>query len=257
MAVARPADEWDGGAAPAPRIIVDDDELRIGALGDTGAHLVVSFSGIGHEDRPVQGVEFTGLATGRGARPALFVIDKRRSWYTTPGLIERITDVVTRRMAQSGATELTLMGSSMGGYGAVLFSKFLPANRAIAFSPQFSMDRSVVWEHRWKVFRSRIGEHRLKSCAEAVNPDTRYYIVFGNYTHDLKHRWKFQRVPAFRTWVVPGTGHNIAKIMKMDGTLDAAVNAMMVDDLPAVEAAIADSAARKRSWVPFYNLFPT
>lgn len=257
MAAAPAKQASAGNDAPVPEILIDDDDLRVGTIGDAGDHLVVSFSGIGAEDRPVQHAEFTGLASARGTRPALFVIDKRRSWYTTPGLVDRIVGVVRDRLASSGATELTLMGSSMGGLGAVLFSKYLPARRAIAFSPQFSMDRSVIWEHRWKVFRPNIRPAPLKSCAEAVNPETRYYIVFGNYTHDLKHRWRFQRVPQFRTWVIPGTGHNIGKIMKIDGTLDRAVEAMFVDDLPEIEAAIADSASRKRSWVPFYNLFPT
>ena len=54
------------------------------------------------------------------------------------------------------ARKTVTYGSSMGGYGALLFSGLLEPDAAVAISPQFSVRRGVVEDRRWAGLASQL-----------------------------------------------------------------------------------------------------
>lgn len=92
--------------------------------------------------------EFTASLSSRGA-PGYFIKDFRQSWYHE-GLLGISDDIAgTHRYLQTlverhGCDHLVTLGSSAGGYAAILFGALLGADRVAAFAPQADVTADVV-----------------------------------------------------------------------------------------------------------------
>ena len=82
------------------------------------------------------------------ARKVILLRDITKQWYwnginTTLNSIEKVADFLH---AETTGMEVTCVGSSAGGYAAVLFGYLLGASRVFAFSGQFSLKGSLTNE---------------------------------------------------------------------------------------------------------------
>ena len=219
-------------AAPPPlQLVHEDDGLRLQYLPGSTASLVVAFSGIGHGFGGMQTQEFTGTASDQGRNHVLFVADRRRSWYTTPGLIDTLVRIVGQTAARIGVPDVKTIGNSMGGYGAVRFSREFPVSAVASFSPQFSMARSVVREDRWDQFHAAIDFEAHLPLSDCLMAGTLYYLIFGGLgTTELKHRNLFPARPGLHLITLPGAGHNVVQKIKDYGLLEPCVQAIFAGD---------------------------
>jgi hypothetical protein len=95
--------------------------------------------------------EFTASLSSRGV-PGYFIKDFRQSWYHK-GLLGISQDITGTHaylqdlVARQGCERLVTLGSSAGGYAAILFGALLNADRVAAFAPQAEVTRDVVKQY--------------------------------------------------------------------------------------------------------------
>lgn len=86
-----------------------------------------------------------GIFTSRGI-DELHIVPRRNHWYQSPEMADAAR--LAREFCQG--RQAVTYGSSMGGYGAALFSARLGVP-AVCLAPQFSLDPAVApWETRWR-----------------------------------------------------------------------------------------------------------
>lgn len=203
-------------AVSGPDVVFENDVLRVTAMGDPEAPGVfLCFTGTLMAMGGIDAEEFVG-STRLPGFSALFVSDLARSWYQAfePGMLE---SAVAARIA---GKRLVTLGNSMGGYGAIWASGFLPVETAIAFAPQFSMHPTVMpGEKRWRNFRSKIGKWRHRDLGSSFRDTTRYVTINGDAPADEQHWSRFPAGPNMEHLFVPGTGHYPAAKLKEAGVL--------------------------------------
>ncbi len=196
------------------QIVHDDDNLRIARLGKgEGARAVLCFTGVGLGMGGVQTEEFVGISQRIGGS-SIFVTDKRRTWFNgidPADLQRRLEPLIDGR-------EVVTLGNSMGAFGAIWATSFLPVASAIAFAPQFSVHPGIVpRETRWREWRDRIEAWHYPDLTRHFTGGARYFTFNG--AEDEEH-WSHFKSGENQTHVlVPETGHDVAKTFKERGIL--------------------------------------
>ncbi|MGR3806191.1 alpha/beta hydrolase [Marinibacterium profundimaris] len=220
----------DAGRADM-RIVLDEPDLRISHYQGVTDMAVVAFTGIGHGMGAIQQDEFIGSALGEDRNHVISVIDKDRSWYSAPGMQERIVATLRALKAELGVRRVVCLGNSMGGFGALLFAERIGADTAIGFVPQYTM-RNDFGERRWANFREKMVNDNLDTLGPHLNGRTRAYAVFG--AEDLRDRLHVQRIKTnciARIHLVAGSDHNdLTGFLKREGLLAPLIVAMIAHD---------------------------
>jgi hypothetical protein len=123
--------------------------------------LIVAFAGIGPRDRPPS---FSFLnAIGELTASKIFVRDPHRAWYHhgVPGLgdsIDAVASALKDLARASGARRIVTVGTSVGGYAALVFGRLLDAEAVLAFSPPTFLG----WSMRLRYRNARYLRDRLR-----------------------------------------------------------------------------------------------
>lgn len=219
----------------SPTVLVDDEDLLVSYLPGTGAKAVVVFAGMATALGKRTPMEFVGLAAGQGG-PVLFISDLRRSWYSYPGLKEKIQRAVTGFCAQHGVAELCTIGNSMGGYGAILFAGLLPNVRHVAaFAPQVLLTAPVLAMPQWEDSRPFITSDVVEDLVPGMlSSAVHYTIVYGDQDLDDQiHTAHLPKAANIDMLVLPGCDHKVARWLKSKGVL-AELGAAMLKGQPEV-----------------------
>jgi len=196
--------------------LVSDEELMIRWMPGSTSSLVLAFSGVRHGLGGLPMDEFAGTASDGSTAHVLFISDMLRSWYSRPGLVARIAAAARSFCAQQDIDRISIIGNSMGGYGAILFSQLLPVSAVAAFGPQVSMHPEVIREPRWRKFRPAFGPELLRSLEEPILASkAKIFVVFGG--GDLLDRAQAALSPQSHNLfvhVVPRCDHNVVKNLK-------------------------------------------
>jgi pimeloyl-ACP methyl ester carboxylesterase len=169
----------------------------------------------------------------------LFVRDLRQAWYHrgTPGLGSTISAVGTslkQLIACQRVDRLVTVGSSAGGYAALVFGTLLDADRVLCFAPQTTIDPDILSrmsDHRWTgLLRDLDATHGLDSrwtdlrraLREAHREaDTKYDLYFDHtFLADRLHAERLSEVDGVRLHGLQGGGHAIARTMRDTGQLE-------------------------------------
>ncbi len=215
--------------------ILDTPDLAISSIRDlASANLFISFTSMRHGLGGIKIEEFVG-STDLPDFAAIFVTDKNSSWYNNFSAEE-----LTRHLRPlvEGKRIVTL-GHSMGGFGAIWITRYLPVSDAIAFCPQFSVHPEIVpEERRWAAPRAAIREWRVLSLEGHFNSETRYVTVNGDGPDEM-HWSRFERGPHCRHLVLGGGAHETAQQLKEAGVLNPFIAAVAngEDFLPLLSGA--------------------
>ncbi|MDN5786831.1 hypothetical protein [Pseudorhodobacter sp.] len=141
--------------------------------------LVVTFDNLS-SDREVENRQpFAAELVRRQGWGILGVMMKRKDWFQCPQL-------KTQMLALKGAglfesyPEVSLYGSSMGGFGAAVFASLAPGCTVLALAPQTSLDQTVApFETRYRYGRS-LGDWSapFHDAAEGIRHAARAYIIY-------------------------------------------------------------------------------
>ena len=90
--------------------------------------------------------------------------------------------------------ELLFFGNSMGGFLAILLSKYLKPKKVITMNPQYSVSSDIVSEEtRWAEFINVITEFKHKDLSNSFISNTDYAIMFGVDDLDEMHFKLFEK----------------------------------------------------------------
>jgi hypothetical protein len=215
-------------------------EGREGVLGDLDAPspvLVIAFGGQAMRLAGAPPFEFFGVLREHDRPKKLFVRDHHRSWYHrgVVGLGDDIASVATalQELVDSTApTKVVALGSSSGGYAALLFGRLMGVDEVHAFGPQTFISADL---------RQRHGDERFRKMLPLLLESDHYQSEYGDLNElfsrtphngarvvihycegepgDGVHARHMQSQPGVELRKYPGGDHNVAKYLRDRGTL--------------------------------------
>jgi hypothetical protein len=207
---------------------LEDDACGLAVDARPGSPLLIAFSGLALQlGMPV--FEFREI-TRRIAGPSfVFARDHKRSWYHRgiAGVSEDVDGTVAALRATVDAlapSRVVTVGTSAGGYAALLFGELLGAHATHAFGPQVFLDRPTreqYGEDRWakldRLWDRGLLEERYCDLAAVISPQTavRHHIWWG----EERDGTAVQRLADRATVTRFGTQHNTARAMRDTGQL--------------------------------------
>ena len=201
------------------KLLTKDDNFQIlFEEGDNSCEAIISFTGIGKGLGGIQKQEFQ--STFAGTRDIYYVIDSKRSWYSS--CKTGISNFISNHINNQGYKNITTIGNSMGGSGAIYFANLLEnCFTSIAFVPQSSIDPSVAsFEKRYIEFSRGYESASLINFTAHLSPKVTYHIVVGTENNiDVCHSKRFyEALPSnCHLYQIPGADHNVAQFIKKNG----------------------------------------
>jgi len=169
----------------------------------------------------------------------IFVRDLNRTWYF--GLNHNEVERKLRELIPDDSRTV-FVGSSAGGFAAVLFGNKLKADFVVAFSPQTFLDselRSKYNDNRWSVFLDKLNKQyssynlRLWNLLNNNNI-TRYYIYYcASHLLDVIHAKILVKNCNLNIKLVPikCNVHEVVRVLKVNGELDFLFKEFIGEDL--------------------------
>ncbi|MDB5972502.1 MAG: hypothetical protein JWQ90_4952 [Hydrocarboniphaga sp.] len=157
---------------------------------------------------------------------AVHFISKDNHWWQTAELRQAIDEVERLGLIQNRG--LTLYGSSMGAYAALMVSGRLKPKRLILFSPQFSIDgKRVPFEKRWRNYAAKLS-FDYDDMAACVDHDAEIKAVFDpHYEPDTRHIDLIEQLRPLERIAIPFAGHNTARALEELGILTQVTDALL------------------------------
>jgi pimeloyl-ACP methyl ester carboxylesterase len=173
--------------------------------------VIVAFSSRGAENGHFHFFEL-GRVVPEPAK--LLVRDPSENWYNTglPGVGDTVDDIAKRikkEIAKLGVKRILTIGSSMGGYAAILFGCMIGAERVIALVPQTLLDPGLPQRRPPADVRLQVAD--LKPIISET-PQTRIDLVVAlNDLLDVFHAQRVASLPSVRILGLPGVGHSFGE----------------------------------------------
>ena len=184
-------------------------------------HTVVSFSSIGNT---VQGVNAEFYNLKNNGYNVIWVMDHTCSYFSNINPDDVIRQIKTEKVYT--------IGSSMGGFNAILFANMYKVDKVLAFAPQYSMEPTVVpWEDRW---RKQITWKKFKYPRLTFNNWTTYNVITGHKGADRRHTDMFPSKKNINIQTVYGN-HMVAENFKKTGNLYTLINDCFLNDIQITE----------------------
>lgn len=167
--------------------LIDNDALKLSVVENPSDHVTLCFTGIGHRYGGID-VQSEEFFKSSNHATSVYIIDKQRSWGNNIdfGELRSVVNSIGK-----GKT-INAIGNSMGGFLAILATKFIDIKSALAFVPQYSVHKDVFpKETRWDKYVNCIENWTHKDLSAAFNDTTNYYIFAGVGGMDDPHLESF------------------------------------------------------------------
>lgn len=199
------------------RILHDDENLTVAVTESRSNSVILCFTGIGHAlgGVDVQSPEFTRASKDA---TAFFIVDKTRSWGNKIDF-ELLRALI---MPIAEGKSIFTLGNSMGGFLAILATRFFNIRSAVAFVPQYTVSKLLLpHETRWNIYVDEIKVWRFESLEGSFNDQTNFYVIGGLGGDDDKHLERFPSLPNVHRiyFLEPEFMHNAAAFLKEQGLL--------------------------------------
>ncbi|MFA5121372.1 tetratricopeptide repeat protein [Zavarzinia sp.] len=220
-------------------IIYDGKAITVRAQLDLpGDILVATFSprnvhrdmsDVAPEDMNAAGEEFLEKC----GLPGIFFISRENHWWQTFEMEEAIAEIRRTGLLER-YREVVTYGMSMGGYGALMFSKALGAKRVISVAPQYSIDSSVVpFETRWPEDRRRLKFIR-DDMFEGLSKESDVYLLYDpRFRVDHLHAKLVEACRPVDSILVTHSGHRVAQALLDMGLLSRGIEGLLRGTLDA------------------------
>ena len=146
--------------------------------------------------------------------PAVHVVTAGNNWFQSAEMVGALA--ACRRVMSWHARTVTY-GSSMGGYGALLFSGLLEPDAAVAISPQFSIRRGVVEDRRWAGLASQL-PFVFDDMALGISAAAAKSLFYDPGNADAEHADRFRQL-GVRCHALPFSGHPSGELLHRLGLL--------------------------------------
>jgi hypothetical protein len=168
----------------------------------------------------------------------MFVRDPRQSWYhrgmpSHGTTLESVGEVLQRILSEHDVQRLVCVGSSAGGYAALLFGALLRADEVLAFGPQTTLDReqlAAIGDHRWDyllqpLYDKGALEQRWvdlgRALPEVLQPPTRVKVFYDETVPgDRGHAELLAGIDGVRMYKFGRGGHSLTRALRDCGALE-------------------------------------
>lgn len=219
---------------------IDDENAGIITdLSPTSETLVIIFSGLQGKFGGIPAFEFLQMTSNYPIK-RIFLRDRKRVWYHEgiPELgnsIDAVADSLRAIIAEQQVQRVVTLGTSAGGYAALLFGYLLNVDRVVAFGPQtalslfarlrsgdFRFSKRVRQNYR-KLYDSP-GYNRhyadLSKLFRTRSVKTKFEIYYSTaYRVDRGHALRMKQFKNVTLHGYPKGGHGIAKHFRNTGRL--------------------------------------
>ena len=196
------------------KLFYEDEMLKITYLDNSNSsRCLIAFTGIGHAMGGIN-VQREEFFSQHALGMVIWITDKRRSWGNNLK-VERISNAIKNLCSER---EIFLIGNSMGGFLAILFSRALNARKVMAFVPQFSVSPNIVpTEKRWMEYRKGIKNIIYEDLSKSFSDDIDYVLLMGSGGAEEIHYQKFaclSQKPNLQLFKFLDATHNVAMHFK-------------------------------------------
>ena len=167
-------------------------------LPGASSDLVLSCASIGHSPSRAPSPEWVRTATAEN-RPAIFLLDRARSWATAPGLDEVLRQALATLCLRKEIRRILAIGTSLGAFTALAASQSLPLDALIAIGPQHQP--AAPWETRWRTWTASLPETLCAPISRAQHT----YILHG--ADDQTQALGFRNLPSADHLFFPNQSH--------------------------------------------------
>jgi len=225
--------------------------------------LLVAFGAPRPLDQEETLFDFMGVTSDIPAK-RLFLGDPRQCWYHRgiPGIGDSIDSIVRHIRnicAQENIKRVVTVGSSGGGYAAILIGILINADEVVAFSPVSKLlDRTdTIFPDTLVELQNRIGKDNLYldpyRLNQEVKPKTRINILYGaNNRKDTRHAKYLGRLENVRLVGFPFFSHHLSYFLAKQGELDRLLTAVLRGSNAEV-----DSSIQRSKWKAWAKFVPT
>ncbi|MTI38282.1 hypothetical protein [Fulvivirga lutimaris] len=193
--------------------------------------LVISFAGLGDN------FQFKNMFRDQGFKK-IYVRDLKHHWYLNSiyqvgDNIEETVSFFKSVIDLEKIEKVVTIGSSAGGFAAILYGSLLKVDQIIAFSPQTFMDsfhRLIYYDTRWKdrkkeIYRIKGLEKKYLDLRKISSDYKGELVLFYDKGHRLDNihasRIKCENMRLFNDL---GAGHNLVSKLKKDNRLEYYLN---------------------------------
>jgi pimeloyl-ACP methyl ester carboxylesterase len=184
----------------------------------------------------------------------LFVRDPRQAWYHCGvpqhgWTLVSVADSLRELIAQHDVDRLVVVGSSAGGYAALVLGTLLGADTVLCFSPQTVLDLQILAEmddHRWDsvlgpLRRAGMLDPRWTDLQRALPSarcaDTRYQVYFDDSLRDDRlHAERLLGIEGVRLYRLGRGGHRVVRMLRDNGALERILRRALNTPVPAPAA---------------------
>ena len=160
----------------------------------------------------------------------LFLLDTTKQWYQGGvdgyGSIEETVAKLRSTIDHLGPSSVVTIGTSMGGYAALLFGHLLKANSAIAFCPQTFLSRQLRSEfedNRWEQEFLTIQDGRYSDLVDVLTgSDLQSFVLYSQDSAiDDLHALRLCYTPLSKITILgyEKMGHNTPLLLRDRGVL--------------------------------------
>ena len=160
------------------------------------------FSSIGSGTKYIQNEEFFHLTKKYNI---FFIRDITRSWLNNVD-IKLIKKNLNKRKIDF------IIGYSMGGFNAIIFSTLHKVKKVIAFSPQFSIHPKISKDKTFLNYASRIKEWKYPQLKFSENTD--YFLIFGDNSLEKYHGSLVPKKKNIKIIYIKNSDHEVIKKLK-------------------------------------------
>jgi hypothetical protein len=235
-------------------IIYEGRDIRVVArlFEEDKSNLVVTFTGRAAAPPVEKGFGETYLIKRRAS--AIHFISKDNHWWQTPEPMEAVAEL--QRRGWAGADRrITLYGSSMGGYAALMLSGLIKPRRLVLFSPQFSIDpKRVPFEKRWRAYAAKLS-FDYDDMAATVDREAEVKVVYDPFFKpDRQHVELIEGIRPVDHVHIRFAGHNTARALGELGIITQVMDGLLFGDLHARELEQLYRRSRAASSLFWYGL---
>lgn len=178
----------------------------------------------------------------------LGVFAHRPDWYRDMGLIDRMSRLAGEGFFD-GYERVLFAGSSMGAFGALVFSSLVPGAHALAFNPQTTLNPEIVpWEERFARGRAQDWSLPLSDAAALMERQGRVDVLYDpDFEPDRLHvnRLDGPTLRRFKCWF---SNHKSAVFLRKIDALKPVMEAALFDELTEPDFYRLYRARRRLPW---------
>lgn len=193
-------------------ILYEDSDLQVELSDQGSSSCVVTFTSLNEHEKGF-GQKFFDDASVSG----IYFIARWNHWWQTEGCAKAVA-AAAEALGRLAPHMTMTYGSSMGAFGAALYSQRLRADRVLMLAPQFSTDPAKPpYETRWAREAKRI-TFIDDDMAGSISPESQKFIVYDP-REDAHQSNLFALVPNTTLLPIPFGGHNVSHFLQQSELL--------------------------------------